>query len=79
MVQMISLESGEYLWSVNGVEGSDLSKPFAVGVASDSDLLIVDEAGMVGIVGVNTTAKLVCKSIVGASPATHEQGGLCST
>ncbi len=45
--QMLSLATGDHLWSVDGVEGESFSKPFAVGVASDSDLLIVDERGMV--------------------------------
>ncbi len=45
--QVFSLSTGEHLSTLEGVEGSQFDAPFAVGVASDSDLLVVDRVGMV--------------------------------
>lgn len=45
--QMFSGATGAHLWSVDQISDEGLFKPVAVGVASDGDLLIADENGMV--------------------------------
>ena len=44
---MFDGKTGKYLWAIEQASDEEFYKPCAVGVASDSDLLVMDQHGMV--------------------------------